>query len=207
MTNPPSEPREFWIMDSGLKYTAEIEKPLEYLSYVAHVIEYSAFEKLQAENAELQAKYNFMVDSAQQNAKERDACQAQLYEFHRFPHRLRETELREENKKLQAEFERARLDREHLELVNKDYFEQLERAKAQLLDMQMDRDRFKKSHAEQKEQADELELMAESYRAKLSDIVESAKDSFSVCESCGREDSIETLDIVYMARAALEDRK
>lgn len=33
----------------------------------------AAFEKLKAELAESEAKYNFMVDSAQQNARERDA--------------------------------------------------------------------------------------------------------------------------------------
>lgn len=51
----------------------------------------------------------------------------------------------------------------------------------------------------------ELEAEKENYRATLSDIVEIAKDSMLPCERCGHEESIENLDIVYLARAALSE--
>jgi len=46
-----------------------------------HVVEKSAYDKCLLDLNEMTAKYNFMVDSAQQNAKERDAAEAEAIKY------------------------------------------------------------------------------------------------------------------------------
>lgn len=46
-----------------------------------HVVEKSAYEKCLLDLNEMTAKYNFMVDSAQQNAKDRDIAEAEATKY------------------------------------------------------------------------------------------------------------------------------
>lgn len=81
------KPREFWITESRCtgkqkahKTQLECWGEIQHNDNEYHVIEYAFYEKLKAELAESEAKYNFMVDSAQQNARERDALKDNLAE-------------------------------------------------------------------------------------------------------------------------------